>query len=110
MYTIDPSGSTSFEAVGFAVEGITAWRQWGRVSLLVDGDWRVGWSDDLQLRRVDPPANVRQQGFVGEGEAREAQVIDYSVRDNVAERLVKRFGASIGESAIRALRHMEPLR
>ena len=62
--SIDPSGSTSFEAVGFAVEGITAWRQWGRVSLLVDGDWRVGWSDDLQLRRVDPPANVRQQGFV----------------------------------------------
>jgi hypothetical protein len=61
---IDPTGEASFEAVGFGVDGLTAWRQWGRVSLLVDGEWLVTWSDVPQLRRVDPPANVRQPGFV----------------------------------------------
>ena len=61
---IDPTGEASFEAVAFGVEGLTAWRQWGRVSLLVDGEWLVTWSDAPQLRRVDPPANVRQPGFV----------------------------------------------
>jgi hypothetical protein len=61
---IDPTSEASFEAVGFGVEGITAWRQWGRVSLVVDGEWLVTWSDGLQLRRVDPPASVRQPGFI----------------------------------------------
>ena len=61
---IDPTGESSFEAVGFGVEGITAWRQWGRVSLVVDGEWLVTWSDAPQLRRVDPPASVRQPGFI----------------------------------------------
>ena len=61
---IDPTGEASFEAVGFGVEGITAWRQWGRVSLIVDGEWLVTWSDAPQLRRVDPPASVRQPGFI----------------------------------------------
>jgi len=37
-------------------------------------------------------------------------VIDYTRRDNVAERLVKRFGASIGEGAIRAVRSLPTLR
>jgi protease IV len=32
------------------------------------------------------------------------EIIDYTRRDNVAERLVKRFGASVGESGARALR------
>jgi len=31
-------------------------------------------------------------------------VVDYTRRDNVAERLVKRFGAAIGEGAVKALR------
>jgi len=61
---IDPTGGESFEPVGFGVEGLTAWRQWGRVSLVVDGEWLVTWSDTPRLRRVDPPANVRQPGFV----------------------------------------------
>lgn len=34
------------------------------------------------------------------------EVIDYTPRENVAERLVKRFGASIGEGAVRALRSL----
>lgn len=37
-------------------------------------------------------------------------VVDYTLKDNVAERLVKRFGASIGDSAVRAIRNLEPLR
>jgi hypothetical protein len=61
---VDPTGTAAFEAIGFTVEGIAAWRQWGRVSIVVDGDWRVSWNDAADLRRVDPPANVRQQGFI----------------------------------------------
>lgn len=34
------------------------------------------------------------------------EVIDYTPRENVAERLAKRFGASIGEGAIKALRSL----
>src|SRR5688572_18270516 len=38
------------------------------------------------------------------------EVIDYTPKENVAEKLAKRFGASIGEGAVRALRSMSPLR
>jgi protease-4 len=38
------------------------------------------------------------------------EVIDYTPKENVAERLAKRFGASIGEGAVRALRSMAPIR
>ncbi len=37
-------------------------------------------------------------------------VVDYTPRDNVAERLAKRFGASIGAGAVKALREMAPIR
>jgi protease IV len=37
-------------------------------------------------------------------------IIDYTRRDNVAERLVKRFGASIGEGSVRALKALPALR
>jgi protease-4 len=36
------------------------------------------------------------------------EIIDYTPRDNVAERLAKRFGASVGAGAVRALREMAP--
>jgi hypothetical protein len=32
------------------------------------------------------------------------EVIDYTPRDNVAERLAKRFGAAVGQGAVKALR------
>jgi protease-4 len=32
-------------------------------------------------------------------------IIDYTRRENVAERLAKRFGAAFGEGAVKALRH-----
>jgi protease-4 len=38
------------------------------------------------------------------------EVVDYTPKENVAERLAKRFGASIGEGAIKALRAMAPMR
>jgi protease IV len=38
------------------------------------------------------------------------EVIDYTARENVAERLAKRFGASIGEGAVKALRAMPTIR
>lgn len=38
------------------------------------------------------------------------EIIDYTPRDNVAERLAKRFGASIGAGAVRAVRELSPLR
>jgi protease-4 len=38
------------------------------------------------------------------------ELIDYTRKDNVAERLVKRFGASIGEGSVKALRALPVLR
>ena len=38
------------------------------------------------------------------------EVIDYTPRDNVAERLAKRFGAAMGEGAVKALRSLAPIR
>jgi protease-4 len=38
------------------------------------------------------------------------EVIDYTRRDNVAERLVKRFGAAMGEGAVKGLQSIAVLR
>ena len=38
------------------------------------------------------------------------EIIDYTPHDNVAERLAKRFGASVGQGAMKALREFSPLR
>jgi protease-4 len=38
------------------------------------------------------------------------ELVDYTRRDNVAERLVKRFGASIGEGSVHALKLAPSLR
>jgi protease IV len=37
------------------------------------------------------------------------EIIDYTPRDNVAERLAKRFGAAVGEGAVKALRELPRL-
>ena len=41
---------------------------------------------------------------------RAEDVVDYTQRENVAERLAKRFGAGVGQGAARALRDLAPLR
>jgi len=38
------------------------------------------------------------------------EIIDYTPHDNVAERLAKRFGASVGAGMVKALREIAPLR
>ena len=48
--------------------------------------------------------------FVAREIVKAEEIIDYTPRDNVAERLAKRFGASIGQGAVRALREISPLR
>jgi len=42
--------------------------------------------------------------FVAREVVKAEELVDYTRRDNVAERLAKRFGASIGEGAVRALK------
>jgi protease IV len=48
--------------------------------------------------------------FVAREVIKAEEVIDYTPRDNVAERLAKRFGAAMGEGAVKALRSMAPIR
>lgn len=44
--------------------------------------------------------------FVAREVVKAEEVIDYTPRDNVAERLAKRFGAAMGEGAVKALRQV----
>ena len=48
--------------------------------------------------------------FVAREVVRAEEVVDYTPKENVAERLAKRFGASIGQGAVRALRELSPIR
>ena len=48
--------------------------------------------------------------FVAREIVKAEEIIDYTRRENVAERLVKRFGASIGEGSVRALKSQPTVR
>ncbi len=48
--------------------------------------------------------------FVAREVVKAEDIVDYTRRDNVAERLVKRFGAAMGEGAVRAARSLPGLR
>jgi ClpP class serine protease len=48
--------------------------------------------------------------FVAREVVKAEEVIDYTRRDNVAERLAKRFGAAVGEGAVKALRSLPAIR
>jgi len=48
--------------------------------------------------------------FVAREIVKAEDIIDYTRRDNVAERLVKRFGVAIGAGAVQALRSSAVLR
>lgn len=61
---VDPGDGGAVETIGFAVAEVESWRQWGRVSLVVEGDWRAEWTDRPGVRRVDPPPAARRPGFV----------------------------------------------
>ena len=48
--------------------------------------------------------------FVAREVIKAEEIVDYTPRENVAERLAKRFGASVGAGAVKALRELAPLR
>ena len=48
--------------------------------------------------------------FVAREIVKTEEIIDYTRRDNVAERLAKRFGAAVGEGAIKAVRTLPAIR
>ena len=61
----------------------------------------------IELGLADQLGNL---DFVAREVVKAEEIIDYTRRDNVAERLVKRFGASIGEGSVRALKSIPALR
>ncbi|MEO7941680.1 MAG: S49 family peptidase, partial [Burkholderiaceae bacterium] len=48
--------------------------------------------------------------FVAREIVKSEDIVDYTRRENIAERLAKRFGASIGDGAVRAIRSLPPVR
>ena len=67
------------------------------------------WTGDqaVKLGLADQLANL---DYVAREVVKAEELIDYTRRDNVAERLVKRFGASIGQGIATSLRTPLPLR
>jgi protease IV len=61
----------------------------------------------IELGLADQLGNL---DFVAREVIKAPDVIDYTRRENVAERLVKRFGAAIGQGAVQALKAVPPLR
>ena len=61
----------------------------------------------IELGLADQLGNL---DFVAREVVKAEEIIDYTRRENVAERLVKRFGASIGEGALRALQSSPVIR
>lgn len=61
---VDVTGREPFQPVGFTVDAIPLWRQWGRLVVVADGEWQVDWDDLGGLRRIDPPAATRRPGVV----------------------------------------------
>lgn len=59
----------------------------------------------VELGLVDKFGNL---DFVAREVVKAEEVIDYTPRENVAERLAKRFGASVGAGAVQALRTLAP--
>jgi protease-4 len=55
----------------------------------------------IELGLADQLGNL---DFVAREVVKAEEIVDYTRKDNVAERLVKRFGASIGAGAVQALK------
>ena len=60
----------------------------------------------IRLGLADKLGNL---DYVAREVVKAEEVVDYTPRDNVAERLAKRFGAAIGQGAIKALRELPRL-
>ncbi len=61
----------------------------------------------LKLGLADKLGNL---DFVAREVVKAEEIIDYTTYDNLAERFAKRFGAAIGEGAVKALRSLPPIR
>ena len=61
----------------------------------------------VELGLADQLGNL---DFVAREVIKAEELVDYTRRENLGERLVKRFGAAIGEGAIQALRAAQPIR
>ena len=61
----------------------------------------------VKLGLADATGNL---DFVAREVIKAEDIIDYTARDNVAERLAKRFGASVGAGAVKAMREFASLR
>jgi len=61
----------------------------------------------VRLGLADATGNL---DFVAREVVKAEEIIDYTPRDNVAERLAKRFGASVGAGAVKAMRQMASIR
>ena len=61
----------------------------------------------VKLGLADATGNL---DFVAREVIKAEEIVDYTPRENVAERLAKRFGASVGAGAVKALRDVAPLR
>ena len=67
------------------------------------------WNGEEAIRQglADKIGNL---DFVAREVVKAEELVDYTPHENVAERLAKRFGASIGSGAVKALRELSPLR
>jgi protease IV len=67
------------------------------------------WNGEEAIRQglADKLGNL---DYVAREVVKAEEIIDYSPRENLAERLAKRFGASVGSGAVKALRQMSPIR
>ncbi|MDP1567497.1 MAG: S49 family peptidase, partial [Polaromonas sp.] len=54
--------------------------------------------------------NLGSLEYVAREIVKAEEIIDYTRRENVAERLAKRFGAAIGDGAIRSLKAIPSIR
>jgi protease-4 len=61
----------------------------------------------IRLGLVDKVGNL---DYVAREVIKAEEVIDYTPRENLAERFAKRFGAAMGAGAVKALRELSPLR
>lgn len=61
----------------------------------------------VELGLADQLGNL---DFVAREVIKAEELVDYTRRENIGERLVKRFGAAIGEGAVKALRTLQPMR
>ena len=61
----------------------------------------------VDMGLADQMANL---DFVAREVIKAEELVDYTRRENVAERLAKRFGASVGAGAVKAMRGLPSLR